>query len=88
MPVKFEEETPGQIAFGISKKKAKRAVDRNRIKRLLREVYRKQKHRIYECNDQQYAMILICLNADDVSYDRFEQCFESIVKKFIRKEGK
>ena len=33
-----------QIMFSVSKKKFKRAVDRNHIKRLMRESYRLQKH--------------------------------------------
>lgn len=37
-------ETPHQAAFSVSKRHFKRAVDRNRVKRLLREAYRLQKH--------------------------------------------
>jgi len=37
---------PAQVLFAVSKKRFKRAVDRNRIKRISREVYRlsKQAH--------------------------------------------
>ena len=39
---------PAQVLISVSKKNFKRAVDRNRIKRLIREAYRKNKHLLYE----------------------------------------
>ena len=41
-------EFPAQFALSVSKKKFKRAVDRNRIRRLVREAYRLNKHVLYE----------------------------------------
>ncbi len=41
-------EFPAQFALSVSKKKFKRAVDRNRIRRLMREAYRLNKHILYE----------------------------------------
>ena len=38
---------PAQIAFAVPKKKIRSAVDRNRVKRMMREVYRKNKNLIY-----------------------------------------
>ncbi len=40
-------EFPAQFALSVSKKKFKRAVDRNRIRRLVREAYRLNKHVLY-----------------------------------------
>ena len=41
-------EAPAQIAFAVPKRNLKLAVDRNRMKRLMREAYRLNKHTWYE----------------------------------------
>ena len=43
-----EDKTPASVVFSTSKKKFPRAVDRNRIKRLLRESYRLIKPEFYD----------------------------------------
>jgi ribonuclease P protein component len=40
----FDADFPYQIATTVSKRRFKRAVDRNRIKRLMREAWRLEKH--------------------------------------------
>ena len=53
---------PAQIALTVPKRFFKRAVDRNRIKRLMREVYRTNKHNIYSLLDSkkiQCALLLV-----------------------------
>lgn len=46
-----------QVAFGASKRNFKNAVDRNKVKRLLREVYRKNKL-LPRKDHKQYLMIV------------------------------
>lgn len=53
---------PAQVAFSVPKRVFKRAVDRNRIKRLMREVYRKNKNTLYpllQNTGKQWALLFI-----------------------------
>ncbi len=53
---------PAQAGFSVPKKYFKRAVDRNRIKRLMREVYRTSKIQLYQklCTEQkQFAFMFV-----------------------------
>ena len=56
------EEVPFQAAFSVGKKRFRRAVDRNRIKRLMREVWRAEKASLaknWKVGDKQWAVVFI-----------------------------
>lgn len=44
----FKAHHPARVLFTVSKKKFKLAVERNKLKRLMREGYRKNKHELYD----------------------------------------
>lgn len=53
---------PAQVAFAVPKKNFKSAVKRNRIKRMMREVYRKNKAPFYPLlvqKEKQLALLLV-----------------------------
>lgn len=50
--VPYQEGYPSKVLVSVPKKKLKHAVDRNRIKRLLKEAYRQNKHALQESIEQ------------------------------------
>jgi len=86
--LEIEHESPYKIQAGVtvSKRNFKKAVDRNRIKRLLREVYRKNKFRIYESeNTKKHIFMFIYLGKMEFEYHILEDKMRSLLHKFIQK---
>ena len=64
MPVE-QGEAPASILISVSKRRFKRAVKRNRVKRQIREAYRKNKHGLLQAlqdKEQQLAVAFIYLS--------------------------
>ncbi|MBR9861249.1 ribonuclease P protein component [bacterium] len=67
---------PAQVLISVSKKKFNKAVDRNRIRRMMREAYRLHKHKLYEALEQKQktiAIAFIYLDAKQPTYDLLEK---------------
>lgn len=52
---------PARVAISVPKKRLKRAVDRNRVKRVVREAWRHNKTVLYEALEQQNITIVLML---------------------------
>ncbi len=81
-------ESPGvRILFSVPKKKFKKAVERNRIKRLCRESYRVQKQGLLEKN----LYFSFCLNVGviytgnqaDISLEDIKTAMEQVLNRLI-----
>jgi len=62
IPMPLSAGSPCRVAFTVSKKKFRHAHDRNRIKRLMREAYRLNKHLLYqklENTGSSYALVFV-----------------------------
>ena len=91
-PLKFtwihcplDEAVPAQILITVSKKHFKRAHDRNRIKRQLREVYRKNKSIAYDCltsGGQQACFLLSYVGKEHSLTAALEKKVILLLKKF------
>ena len=74
---------PAQVGVSVPKRNFKKAVHRNRLKRLLRETYRKQKHIIYNSIEQPYVFMISYIGKDALTYQELEIKMEKLLNTFI-----
>jgi len=78
---------PVQVLIGVSKKRFKKAATRNRIKRLVREAYRTNKHIIYpllEENNEQMAVAINFVGKKMPTYKETEQKIIILLQRLAR----
>ena len=81
------ENHPLQTGVSVSKRYFKKAVDRNKIKRLIREAYRLQKNGLENHlvgGNQQIALFLIYTGKERPSYQQISDCCGVIIKKLVK----
>ena len=79
---------PCQVVFSVPKKAFRRAVDRNKLKRRMREAYRLNKHILYEAltEKQKNMHLLIIYTAKEIkSQQDVTQGIINILKTLVQK---
>ncbi len=74
---------PAQVGVSVPKRNFKNAVDRNRLKRLLRETYRKQKQIVYNTIEKPFVYMISYIGKEEVTYAEIELKMEKLLKAFI-----
>lgn len=78
-----------QASFSVPKRRFKKAVDRNKIKRLMRESYRLHKSRLYtqesKKHTNKYVFMFIYMSDSIIPYKKVENHIKDLIQKFIEK---
>lgn len=78
---------PCQATVSVSKRRFKKAVDRNRIKRLIREAWRLEKTPLEKSlveQGKQRAIVFIFVGNEIPAFDKIRSCVQDALKKMNR----
>jgi len=84
LDTELPEDVPFQIAVVAPKRHFKSAVERNRIKRLIREAYRLNKHHIFNNTKGQFALVILYLGKEMPAYSKIEVGIKALLTKFLK----
>ncbi len=77
-----ESSAPVKIVISVPKRNFKRAVDRNRIKRLIREAYRKNKQPLIErIENKKIVMLLVYTSKTFIDYVQTEEKIKNVLNR-------
>jgi ribonuclease P protein component len=74
---------PAQVGVSVPKRNFKKAPDRNRLKRLMREAYRLQKGIVYNQLETPHVFMISYLGKDKWSYEDLHGKMEKLLTLFI-----
>ena len=86
----FDANVPFQVATTVSKRRFRKAVSRNRIKRLMREAWRLEKHRLetdWTMGDPQGALVLIYVGREIPTFENCADTIRKIVDVLLEKKA-
>lgn len=75
-----------KTAVSVPKKLVKTAVKRNRIKRLMREVFRKNKYLVTKELSSSHAFMFIYISREEMPYDKLEESMKKLLMRFSEKK--
>ncbi len=87
METKTESVFPAQIAISVPKRNFKRAVDRNLLKRRIREAYRKSKPVLYDFlneGNKKIAVLVVYTAKEKLDYEAVSGKINAVIERLLK----
>ncbi|KAB8152082.1 ribonuclease P protein component [Kordia sp. TARA_039_SRF] len=78
-------DVPVQAGVSVAKRRFKKAVTRNHIKRLMREAYRLHKNEVFNRISTSYAFMFLYIGKQEPTFEEVETSMVRLLEKFIEK---
>lgn len=86
LPLKDFAVASNKTGVSVPKRNFKKAVERNSLKRLMREAYRKNKYLVESNLTQKYAFMFIYTSRTKTDYNQMSTCIAGLLKKLSERE--
>lgn len=83
LQIEHTSDFPAQAGVSVAKRNFKKAPDRNRLKRLMRETYRLQKHIVYENLEKPYVFMISYIGREEKSYEELFSKMNKLLNLFV-----
>lgn len=85
-PIVSATKTRFQVGFSVPKRHFKKAVDRNYIKRLLRENYRLNKNLFENLPPASYGLMIVYTGKEMPNYSSLQRSYRKLIAHFVTTE--
>lgn len=82
-----EQESQFKTAVSVPRKNFKKAVSRNRIKRLMREAFRLNKDLIFNNIEGNFAFLILYLGKEIPDYGEVESSLKDVFRRLVNEKG-